>query len=653
MLATMSIYLGIPSSNRQSTKEFSSIGQNYRKATSIKELGIAITRPITTFYYSAFLSLLPWIICAGFFNLPVVVNAPTPFTLSSFTVFQDVEFLFCFAMASALSAQLQQKHNLTSVRVGGKATHGYVTSGKLALSKLKAIVADLPSKDLYMDIGISGKGLSPRAAQVFMTMSRIFHGFLYSQLPLGKEFKEMVPGQNHHGYIRAKVTKAADKTKGLVLVDGEFSCGEDAMKKMGLIDGSVYDIIGVDTIEVDEIQATPSMITEADGHPIVFTPSSMPADGEFYYDLFMNHFQHAFSSVPNKAKNSIQAIKEDIPLISRFHEGQVLLFLVFCMSLAIKCGGKLQVVMEAGVVMGVVLFTQQPLILGDALRVPVEADAIRSTVSSWMTSSAALDEIAKVLSDTATKGGRAKVKIARDKINTPSRLMAEIDKRDRITEPLSISFVTALKFLTFPDKEDLPASDENITKALVNIAEKRHPSNFHIGPALFTSADTYVASNLSVFGHISISFLNPGGMQIAIYKDKDEDPNHGIKKKITIQKVVAAKKGKRKFEEKEEEIAFWDRICISRVDIPVAVQDFENFRSFKKINQLQAYDSKILGNIDVHPLKNGTGEILEALRSFGGASEDFPAKKKKVFEPAVVVDEGSDDDDEDLAGMDF
>jgi hypothetical protein len=213
--------------------------------------------------------------------------------------------------------------------------------------------------------------------------------------------------------------------------------------------------------------------------------------------------------------------------------------------------------------------------------------------------------------------------------------MNEIMKRFRLEVTDEVRVL--IRAARFPHT-DLAASSENIAICLRQIAENSLPSSFFVTEHIFRSVDYSIAANLSIFGHQSISFMNTGGKLIDLWSVKGDDPNTKTKKKISIQELVQAKKGKKKYIQKDEEVYFWDRVVVSRVPIDMAITDFLTVKKTHKIAQLQSYDTKIVGNTEIHSSKSGENEILDQLRAFGGVEEDFEKVVKKAkFEEAPVI----------------
>jgi hypothetical protein len=187
----------------------------------------------------------------------------------------------------------------------------------------------------------------------------------------------------------------------------------------------------------------------------------------------------------------------------------------------------------------------------------------------------------------------------------------------------------------------LVASPENISNAIINMVEGRlHTSGGFFNPSLLTHPSLAVSTNLSAFGHKSISFINQGGIAKDLYQDSNDDPNKGkfIKRMVKVKGQKA--KGGVTEASRMEEVPFWHFIRVSRVETDLAISDWLNVVANHRILQLEANDGKLLGNVDTHPMPAG-GQILTALRLVGRDGRKRKVAGRGEYVAPVAIGEAS------------
>lgn len=648
----MSTYIGIPSSNKQAAPEFSRLGENFRKAVRVSELGLRFCLPVVNFFAAGFLSLIPYLIISAYQGYAVPINSEKiVFSANVIPYFEDIAITLVFAFNKAISAELIEKLKLVEKRPGGKYTHGYVTTNRVKLSECAKYFGEFMKKEFSKTYssssGVQGLGFSSDAALALIAISRVVNGFLHSQTP-NQDVFHYATDDSIRGFSRLAVEEDPEKGgPGFELSMDKATARKATMDNWGVSEETSYDFVNMKKLDDEHIFFKASDIPEEEGHCFPFVPGVIPADESFFATLLYNHFSTLFSRDSNSARTTIEKIVSSLHMINSIAHGKALIFLLYLISLTITCNGRLIVIREeTGRVLGAVIYTSQRLWAGNVLRVPVDADSIRSTVQEWISSSTAREEIASLLSDLELRGKSEKKEVKPEDIDTIQKLLMEIALRKRVNE-LSPANSLAIRCLGY-DFSPLPASSENIAKALTMIKERKLPTSTFVNDVLFTKSDLLVSSALSVFGASSISFMNPNGKTIELYEHAGDDPLHKKKKKVMVTEVVAKAKGKKALREKEEAVFEWDRICVSRVDIETAYEEFYAVLKTRKICQTTAYDSKVLGNIDVHPFAGGEGILLTALRLFGGDKDSFPKKVKVAFEPADLSDEEDEAETENL-----
>jgi len=645
----MSFYIAIPSNNRQASQEFALLNQNYRRANNIGELRIKATRPLQTFFYIGFLSIIPWLIASAFGLSYQCLQMGPRFNFGNIPQISEPTFIFCIVTAAALPAAFIKKFGLTAKKPGGKFTHGYCSTGKISADEANRIVtAAKTGKDkvtVYPEAGIGGNGLCYTAVKSLRTLGRLVNGFLKSQ---PRETRlEHISTDQHYGHVNTPIVKTDTDEDEIDFRNGVLSAGEIRIPDQ--TDFPKVDIIRNPMFPENEVFVLPTTVYESAGHCFPFVPFTIPSDRDFFAGLLYGHFANFFASDAKSAKGLIEQLVDHLPAIGSLYHGSELLFLLFCIHLAISTGGSISVISDGSTFIGVVLHTLQHIWRGDVLVAPVDADSIRKTLATWMTTSRAREIIAETLSKMPVATTKRKAKVAVTDIPDLSSLMTVLTARIQLSSSNS-DLDLALKSANYV-YEPISASTENITLALNSIFAKTIPEGFVLSPELFTCTDPVLVANLSVFGYKSISFSNAGGKPLPIYAEAIDDPNMSATKDILIQTLVAGKKGAKKFKEEKKSVSYYDRICITRPNIETAVKDFEGFLESRKIHQLTVYDVKAYGNVDVHPLTDGgKSEIILALRQFGAVKDFFPSKKQKA--DFVEVDEGGSEDESDL-DLDF
>jgi hypothetical protein len=643
----MSVFLGIPSDSRSASQVFSSIGENYRKADRMEDLKIRARVCVDASYtFLSYLMLLPWYLSSAASGHPQILGVDIQFALSSVAPFLDFEVGIALACTSAILSSVVDHYHLISKSVGqnSKANYGYV--GRVQLTQLKKLVQSVGQEKIRFSSGVQGQGMSPNAVLSALAMSRIIGIYVTTQMRRSYS-NETMKTDTDSGFIRTKISVAADGEDYIETHDDKWVVNQETFERLGLTATTNYEVIRYEPVSTNiSTEATPSQCAERTGHPIIFTPFSLPGDGEYFADRLYRYFSAFFSFDYEKARISCQTIADSVPLISRSVEGQMILFLMYSVFLSIESGSRLQIIKDEARVLGVILITLQPLMIGRNLVAPVLGKDMRQTLSTWTTLDQALDVVAKSLSERSMVDDSPKRTITGYNINTFKDLMLELTKRRQATS-LPSSVLQALRAISYDNFVPLSCTTENVAKCFLNCAGLSVPSNCWINETLLTR-NPVIAANLSVFGPSSISLLNPGGKKIDLYIDKTEDPLAGKKKEIVVQTIVPGKKGKRRVDEKKETVAAWDRLCLSRVPVLKAIEDYRTVQKLHTIHQLSTYDTKILGNVDVHPISGGDNELLAAIRFLGGTKAFFDAQApvKQKFVPLEPVGEEMSDDEE-------
>jgi hypothetical protein len=624
------------------------MGLQYRKMSTIRELEMRVTAPLYPLSLSSFFQATPYRMASYSLGAPVVYNRKLfSFALSALPPMKDVRIHIAFAAERPLSADLIISRALKFQVPGGRYSYGYHTTAPISFSELQAYMDPIKDSPIVHTSGVYGKGFTPRAAASFITLSRLVRCYLESQpMPeMDEIFDTVIEEKNCIG--TATISAALDDTAlPNITGDGEVSIGEKWLTDLTINVGTEHDVVYKLKCPMQFISSQPGSVPEFTGHPIRFVPGSMPADQRFFGDLLYGPFSLVFNHLASKSKISVKTITDNLLQISRDAHGQELLHLMLTIHLALSCMGTCTAVMDdKGRLLGSILYTGQPIWVGDNLVSPVLDTNIRASVSDWMTSQAARGIIARKLSDRKMLKGEPAVPITAESIESHIQLATEISQRSRFST-VSGTFLSAIRLAGY-DHVSLPASEENIALALRNIAARTIPNTFWVSDRLFLESDFVVTANLSIFGPSSVSFYNPGGKLVDIYFDKEDDPNAGKKKRIVHQEVVSGKKNRVKVATTEKEVFYWDRLCISRVGLEEAVKDFRTLRETCRITQVQTYDTKILGNLDVHPISGGSSELLMALRTFGGDERKFAkVKTREPFKEAGTVGVEAEDSDD-------
>jgi hypothetical protein len=640
----MSFYIGIPVSNRQASPEFALLSQNFRRANNISELKIKVCRPLLTFFYIGFLSIVPWLIASVYGNTLQCLQETPDCKFAVIPQLAEPTFNFCVVTASALTAAILKKCKMVLRKPGGKFSNGAITEGKITSAGALKIVEVLKKENivLHSETGLGSGSLTFDAVKAMRTLGRLVNGFLHAQ-PVEEYLLPLSKDNTTWGHIRSTIKLSATDSDKLAYREGKLSAGKDEEFET---DAS-YDVIGVPAFAEEDIFVTVDEVHESSGHCFRFVPFTVPADKEFFAEFLYNHFLYFFADKHTTSKTVIEQFVRNLPAIGSILHGSELIFCLYVISLCIATGGHMQLIRDGSSILGILVITTRHIWRGDVLVAPVDADSIRSTVASWMTISGSRKIIAEVLSKLPVKASKSKVTISSDEIDTLPKLLAAIVARTPLRAMIS-DLDLAIRSAGY-DAMLLSASTDNISLVLRDIFNKITPSDFALSQQLFLNPEPILVANLSRFGVSSVSFNNAGGKAMDVYCNEHDDPNASKTKEITIQTLQMGKKGKKTFKEEKKTVSFYDRLCISRVPIDIAVKDFEAFIESHKIVQLTVYDARVFGNVEVHPLPNGSkSEVIEALRLFGGIKEKFAVKKTKV--DFVEADDGgiSDEDDGEL-----
>jgi len=646
----MSVHFGLSTSNRQASLDFAAKGLNIRKVNEFAAMEMRVISPQLPFQISTFYTTIPYVMASAHLQHPLVIGKPLfGFSMNQLSNYKDGSSVISFATPAPLNDTLIRKHSLIFKNPGGKYSSGYYTQHPIEFSDLADFAVDFPNTLVHRSSGVTGIGLSLKAASGLITLGRLVSWFLVTQLPV--DYLPSRPSiDGGRGFIETTLAESMDENAKVEVVSIE----EEEILSIGSVTATTFDINTTDlygvirqtTLNQDAFWVHPDNLPPHDGHVFEFVESSLPADKRMVRDILVSHFSTLFSTDGDRAFSAISVIVDNLVPISRHEHGQELLHILMTMSLGIRCAGQTVVVVdERHKLLGTVLLTTSNLYIESRVLDPLSVDELSEAVGKWMTSKGARQMIADRLTHLVCLESKKKELVTLQRIDSHASLTSEIMKRTRFPS-ITNSLLSAIRLSDYSHRW-LPATSENIAICLRNIAERKIPESFMVTEVLFTDRDTPAVANLSLFGPKSISFLNAGGKAIDLYRSRDDDPLVGKKKKVVVQEVRNGRKGKKIVESKESEVFSWNRICVSRVSIAEAVRDLQSIKDNHRIMQVQSFDTKILGNVDVHGMSGGNGEILEALRYFGGDDGDFIARKKKVdFVGPMDRDDGIDERDQ-------
>lgn len=503
---------------------------------------------------------------------------------------------------------------------------------QINIRQLKAKVDQLKANNLVVSTsGVAGQGFSINATAAFLALNCLANALLNTQI---SDTDTDGPSNTQPGVGYVDVEQSIDEDMRPTFEGSKIVMGENWFKKYDLeipTESATFSVLMCPPQRPEYFVTSAAKLTDKYCHAFQFVLGCMPPDSEFIGDFLYTNFPLLFHEDPEISNIIMKNICDNLLPIVRHGVGQAILHVILSLSIAFRCGGVCKVIMDSTSLLGTVIAVRdkdQVLSLQGITYRPLSGPSLTSCLDSWMTSSSARDTIAAALSNMIVLSGSKKVIITRDDIKEFSDLCSEIRKRARISS-FSEDLLMAIGRARY-DHTFLSGSEEHITLCLTQIASKVIPSTSYVTKTLFQQDDTVLAANLSLFGPSSISFLNPGGKSINLYLNADDDPLHKKKKEITVQRPILGKKGKRKYEEVKSEVFAWDRLTVSRVSIENAVKDMITIQSIHKIHQVQAYDNQILGNVDVHDIREGRSDMLDALRRFGATKDVLTIRDTRV-----------------------
>jgi len=630
----MSIYLGTPVDKRRADEKFAHFDVDYARVDRFDLLRIRIRSGVMepTYSFAAYLIFFSWFLASGYTDKIFIAGVPMTWNLSAASPFLDPVIDLIIATTSAIASDMVLSLGLVEKEVPKSSRAKKTYLKRVRLSDVKEIFSLLDPSIILSGVGLSGKGLHLDSIRVLLNLQRLIDMYIHGQQSGSSSFGDIGP-KSDYGTLVASVKLVAGIEE-ISMVGNEAQVPAKWEDTLNLELQADYTVVKLHAIDGTH-DMKPDEQVEGKGHLIRFVSGTLPGDGEFISNLVYRLFANLLGNDASDVHSLCQLISSCIPLISRFDVGQATLFLLFVISLGYDSHGIVKLIRDKGDLLGAIILTDAPLRIRDRMVVSLTGPELFAVYSSWMTSEAAAGAIAEFLSLRDLGNGSGRTTITAIDISSYSKLLRQIRSRVRANpDPNTLSAIRVLRYSNFVP---LAATTENIINCLKNIHAGVFPQNSTVTEHIFLG-NTCIAANLAVFGTTSITFMNPNGKVVDLYSSAKDDPRTDSTSKITVQKLVTAKKGKRKYEDHEEVVPSWNRLCVSKVPLGKAISDFLLMQDRHVITQLTVYDSKSLGNVEIHPLSGSLPELLEALRPFGGTPEFFGSSKKVKLsnEPEVI-----------------
>jgi hypothetical protein len=189
----MSIYLGVPTSSKLATSQFYSIGQNYRKPATVKDLALRITyNTLSSIFYLGLSCVYGFLLGSYFLERPVLFKEHSgELELSDLaTVHDDLVIDLSFITLQAVPATLVKEYKMETINPGGRYTNGYFVE-KIKMIEVPTLLAKLSRSDIeVIPTGIRNKGISIDTAKSLRNMGRLTNALLRSQ-PIKEDYGDL------------------------------------------------------------------------------------------------------------------------------------------------------------------------------------------------------------------------------------------------------------------------------------------------------------------------------------------------------------------------------------------------------------------------------------------------------------------------------
>jgi len=608
----------------QASTQFRSRGLKYRIASSMKELSIRAgsTTPVD-FEYVTHTTLLPQramsvaskhIICVEKpEDGPVMANLP-------------YHFKYLIPVSVALNSGLQlptiAKFKLVQRNPGGKFKIGYINTEGIEPALVPDFIREMTTSGASLSTGVAGKGFCVNGLKAYNVLSKLIGVFLSTQRRDGFTDATEMEGDM---VSTSTILKIGTEDEITVNEADDMTISQKGAERLGLRIGAGYAFVRAAANREYGIRFGSHQVMETDGHIIPYAPRTFPGDGDYVADVLARRLFPVLGKDENAALGVISMIAEQVPVLARLEIGEYLLFLLTAMDITMSVGGLMSVMLEGVEMVAIVIHTDRPISVAGVVWSPIESDNIRSTLESLSSNASAVRCVVDLLSSLDLVNG-GKVDITAEEIDTPAALAVEISKRKRV-RVLSDEQRLAIKTLSF-DGERYTCSLEEVISMLHRIKRNEMPRWFKSSVELFVEEETVLIANLSCFGEKSVSLRNSGGAKMLLYSNPDEGPGVTATRKVVKNEVVSGKGKNKKIQKVEIDVPVWDRVCFSRVDVKVALQDMRGILSEHFILQISPYDSRTLGDVEIHSLKGMEKEWIGALREYGESSSFFGKRKR-------------------------
>jgi len=439
--------------------------------------------------------------------------------------------------------------------------------------------------------------------------------------------------------------------------EGAFSVGKKEATKLDVKGGDIlYKVYSHETGET--IKSVTSIPKNAAAHLFPYFEGSIDSYEQIVLSFIEKYFQRMFGKGEKAVAKGVSRIMEYWKSASSTDVGMELTHLAFVCSLALDTGGLVTLIKDGEFYRGAVLTTSRWLIVEGNIVKPLTGSEAREARLSFFSATGTLSAIAVEVSKLLMRDGSPAEVITADDIKQSWMLLAEIEKREAISEKNILDslrpLITALQY----DNEVLETvNQQTLLSFLHGVKTKTVPQTpvYITIEALVSQDPRYY--QLSRFGSTAPSFINPGGSKYDLFVKSDDDPKA---KSWTEKRIVRQKQKGGKVEEKEEEVTRygWDELYVLRRELPLAYKDLLQMIKEKAIRQTT--NEKIKSTSVKIKLDKGSGPVLVALRDFGstekkkGATAKKTSGKRKFEEEEMIGEEADDGSDDDVDfGMDF